>query len=145
MTLPELLQKINDGVTGKAKWTKPVMVLANVHGYLDCSDGISERFKVWHYTTVEPDHIEFVRINGKLEEKLNGIQCDGHKPEVEVYVNLWTTYFENILRYGINILEYEGKPVVIIVCETDKMAGVDQFPEWVNSEYEIVQLQTSWE
>lgn len=138
----ELLQKIAKGVNGKTNWTKPVLLLTkDGDSYNDCVDSIKKKYNCFYFAGVEPDHIDFVRINNKLEMKVGDVVCNGHKPEVKVYINLGITYIEKDLRYCINLLEYENKPVIFIVCESDKNAGLENIPAWVNSEFEIMRVE----
>lgn len=138
----KLLQKIAEGVNGKTIWTKPVLLLAkDGDSYNACNDSIKGKFKCRNFTTVDATYINFVRINNKLEMEIAGVVCDGHKPEVDVYVQLGTQYFESVLHYCVNLLEYENKPVLFIICEADMNAGEEYIPAWVHSEFEIMRLE----
>lgn len=142
ITEKQLLQKIAEGVNEKASWIKPVLLLAkDGASYNACVDSIKEKHKCRYFTITDATHINFVRINNKLEMEIEGVVCDGHKPEVEVYIQLGTQYYENVLRYCVNLLEYENKPVLFIICEADMNAGEEYIPAWVHSEFEIMRLE----
>ena len=50
-------------------------------------------------------------------------------------------YDEKIHRYFVNLVEYEAKPVVCLICVADKNCSVADIPEWMKEEFEIAMLK----
>ena len=123
---------------------KPMIVLIpeytvynQVVSALDTEYGQAQR----HFTVVDADHIRFVLQEKKLDMIINGEVCDGHHPDTKVYVHLGTGFYENILQYSVNLFEYENhKPVIYIVCESDKECSLKNIPQWVYEKFEIIQI-----
>lgn len=139
----ELLKKVEEGVSKKAVWQKPLLLLTkNGSDYNYINDLMRETY---HDRCVvnEPFDFKFVRTNGELEMSLNGVIVDYHHPDVDLYKYLGGAlgYDEEVHRYCVGLVEYEAKPVISFICVTDKNCSVENIPEWMKEEYEIAMLE----
>lgn len=142
----EFLQKLKEGVFQKVVWKKPFLLLTKDGSDFNyISDAISETYN-YSYITIDPQHIKFVRNDNNLEMSLNGVIVDGHRPDVEVYVYLGGPlgFDENIHRYCVALVEYESKPVISLICVTDKNCSIENIPSWMHEIFEIAMLKLDY-
>ena len=139
----EFLQKLKDGVSKKVVWQKPFLLLTkDGSDYNYISDALSETYNN-RYINTDPLHFKFVRNDNKLEMSLNGVIVDGHHPDVDIYEYLGGPlgYDEKIHRYCVDLVEYEGKPVISFICVTDKNCSIENIPAWMHETFEIAKLK----
>ena len=137
------MQKIADSIQKETTWEKPMLLLTkNGNDYNEFVDSLSETYpnETHSFTVVDAEHINFIRVDGKLEMKVQDVICDGHKSDVKLYTHLGINYCDKVLHYCVNLLEYETKPVIYIVCKADNTCSIDNIPEWVKDEFDIVRL-----
>ena len=135
----EFLQKLKDGVSKKVVWQKPFLLLCkDGSDYNYISDAINETYNSYCINT-DPLHFKFVRNDNKLEMSLNGEIVDGHHPDVDIYEYLGGPlgYDEKIHRYCVDLVEYEGKPVISFICVTDKNCSIENIPDWMYDKFDI--------
>lgn len=74
---------------------------------------------------------------------LNGVIVNGHHPDVEVYKYLGGPlgFDEKTHRYFVDLVEYEKKPVISLICIADKNCSIDDIPSWMHEKYEIAMLK----
>jgi hypothetical protein len=143
ITGTEFFKKVEDGVSGKLVWHKPLLLLTqNGSDYNYIVDIINERYQTRSINS-EATYFEFVRDNNKLQMSLNGVICDGHHTDVDLYKYLGgpLAYDEKIHRYCVNLIEYEAKPVISLICVSDNNCSVENIPEWMEEEFEISMLE----
>ena len=139
----ELLQKVAEGVSKSAEWKRPLLLLTKDGGdYNFILDRIDEAYHTSCINT-DPHYYSFSRVNNQLEIYLNGEVADYHKPDVEVYIYLGgpLAFDETIHRFCVDLLEYEAKPVISMICVSDKNCSVKDIPAWMNEKFDIVMLQ----
>ena len=139
----ELLKKVQEGVSKKAAWQKPLLLLTqNGSDYNYIRDLLKENYRSSCIVN-EPFYNEFVRVDNKLEMSLNGVIVDYHHSDVDFYEYLGGClgYDEKIHRYCVSLVEYEAKPVISFICVTDKNCSVKNIPAWMKEEYEIAMLE----
>jgi hypothetical protein len=140
----EFLKKVADGVSKEVIWKKPFLLLTkNSADYLYINDALSETYKSKHIV-IEPAYIKFVRIDDKLEMSLNGEICNGHHPEIDIYKFLESAnnrYDERTLQYCVDLVEYEGKPVISLICTDSKDYSIENIPAWMHDKFEIAMLK----
>jgi len=145
ITETDLLKKVEDGVSRKAVWQKPLLLLAqNGSDYNYILDILNEKYRTRTINT-EATYFEFVRDNNKLQMSLNGEICDGHHTDVDLYKYLGgpLAYDEKIHRYCVGLIEYEAKPVISMICVCDNNCSVENIPVWMQDEFEICMLELS--
>lgn len=135
----ELMKKVEEGVSGTAVWQKPLLLLTkngDDHNYI--SDLLHKNFRD-KYIESEPSFDEFVRVDNKLEMTLNGVIVDYHFPDVDLYKYQRgpMAFDEKVCSYCVNLIEYEGKPVISFICVADKDCAIEDIPEWMEDEFEI--------
>lgn len=143
ITGTDLLKKVEDGVSGNVIWQKPLLLLTkNGSDYNYILDILNEKYRTRNINT-EATYFEFVRDNNKLQMSLNGEICDGHHTDVDLYQYLGgpLAYDEKIHRYCVGLIEYEAKPVISMICVSDKNCSVENIPEWMKDEFEISLLE----
>ncbi len=138
----ELLQKVKDGVSKTTIWQKPLLLLTqNGSDYNYIMDTINEAYNIKNINT-DPSHIVFVRENGKLESTLNGVTIDYHSDaDIYEYLGGPLAYDEKTHRFCVDLVEYEGKPVISIICVADKNCSVENIPDWMHEKFEITMLK----
>ena len=135
----EFLKKVADGVSKKVIWDKPFLLLTkDGDDYIYMLDALKETYKSQNINT-DPFSFEFVRIDDKLEMSLNGVIVDGHHPDVDIYEYLGGPlgYDEKIHRYCVDLVEYEGKPVISFICVSDKDCSIENIPDWMHDKFYI--------
>lgn len=139
----ELLKKVTAGVSKSVIWKKPLLLLTkDSSDYNIISDKLNETFRTRIINT-DPSHFTFVRVNNLLEITLKGVFVDYHQPDVDVLANLGgpLAFDEKIHRYCVDLVEYEAKPVISLICVTDKNCSAEDIPEWMNEKFEILMLK----
>ena len=139
----ELLKKVEEGVSKKAVWQKPLLLLTkNGDDYNYINDLLNENYRDSSIVN-EPFYNEFVRVGNKLEMLLNGVIVDYHHSDVDFYKYLGgpLAYDEKIHRYCVSLVEYEAKPVISFICVADKNCAVEDIPAWMKEEFEIGMLE----
>lgn len=139
----ELLKKVEEGVSKKAAWQKPLLLLTkNGEDYNYIHDLLRDTYHDYCINS-DPGYYTFVRANNKLEVSLNGVIVDYHHSDVDFYEYLGgaLAYDEKIHRFGVALVEYEAKPVISFICVTDKNCAVEDIPAWMKEEYEIAMLE----
>ncbi len=135
----EFLKKVADGVSKEVIWDKPFLLLTkDGDDYNYMFDALKETYKSQNINT-DPSSFEFVRIDDKLEMSLNGVIVDGHHPDVDIYEYLGGPlgYDEKIHRYCIDLVEYEGKPVISFICVADKDCSIENIHDWMYDKFDI--------
>ena len=139
----EFLQKVADGVSKKIVWEKPFLLLfKDGDDYNYIVDMLSKAYKSRSIIN-EPTHYKFVRVGDKLEMSFEGAICNGHYPDVDIYKYLGGPlgYDEKIHRYCADLIEYESKPVISLICISDKNCSVKNIPAWMEDKFEIAMLK----
>ena len=140
----EFLKKVADGVSKKVIWDKPFLLLTkDGDDYNYMLDALKETYKSQNINT-DPSSFEFVRIDDKLEMSLNGEICNGHHPEIDIYKFLESAnnrYDERTLQYCVDLVEYEGKPVISLICTDSKDYSIENIPAWMHDKFEIAMLK----
>lgn len=145
ITEKELLQKVEEGVSKKVVWQKPLLLLTeNGDDYNYILDQLNNNYRSGNINT-DPFQVSFTRVNNKLELSINGVICDGHEPEIDFYDYLggYLGYDETVHRYCIDLLEYENKPVISLICVTDTNCSPDSIPVWMEDSFDIAKLVLS--
>ena len=143
ITEEELLGKVQDGVSKNVIWQKPLLLLTkDGSDYTYIMDKLGERFSKKNINT-DPFNWDFIRVDGKLELSLNGVSVDGHNPDVDIYEYLGGPlgFDEKVHRYCVNLIEYEAKPVISLICVQDKNCSVENIPTWIKEQFEVVMLK----
>jgi hypothetical protein len=143
ITGTELLKKVEDGVSRKTLWPKPLLLLTqNGSDYNYISDSLNEKYQVRSINT-DACYFEFVQADNNLEMSYNDVIVDGHHPDVDLYKYLGgpLAYDEKIHRYCVNLLKYEAKPVISMICVSDQGCSIEDIPEWMKEEFEIYMLE----
>lgn len=142
----EFLKKVADGVSKEVIWDKPFLLLTkDGDNYIYMLDALKETYKSQNINT-DPSSFEFVRIDDKLEMSHNGVIVDGHHPDVDIYEYLGGPlgYDEKIHRYCVDLVEYEGKPVISFICIADKDCSIENIPAWMHDKFEIAMLKLAF-
>ncbi len=139
----ELLKKVEEGVSKKVAWQKPLLLLTkNGDDYNYINDLLQETYHDYCINS-DPSYYAFIRVNNKLEVSLNDVIVDYHHSDVDFYEYLGgpLAYDEKIHRYCVSLVEYEAKPVISFICVTDKNCAVEDIPAWMEEEFEIAMLE----
>lgn len=152
ITEKDLMIKVQEGVSQKGKWQKPLLLLTkNGEDYNYMLDSLNKMYES-HNLNADPSYYGFVRDNNELKmiltsETVNGHHkgeaVDGHHPEVDYYEYLGGPlgFDETIHRYCVDLIEYDGKPVISFICMADKNCSVEDIPAWIKEDFEIALLQ----
>jgi hypothetical protein len=120
ISIEEVMKKVEDGVSKKNVWQKPLLLLTkNGDDYNYVHDELNDRFRSAALNQVvnndDVDYYEY--LGGPL-----GYSEDFHHRCVE--------YFEN-----------KHKPVISFICVEDKNCSVENIPTWIYEQFEVVMLK----
>lgn len=139
ITEKDLLKKVEDGVSKNVIWQKPLLLLTkNGEDYNNIMDTLNDIFSEKNINT-DPFNWNFVRVDGKLELSLNGVTVNGHYPDIDIYEYLGGPlgFDEKVHRYCVDLLEYEAKPVISLICVQDKNCSVEDIPVWMKEQFAV--------
>ena len=116
----EIIKKVEDGVSKKNVWQKPLLLL-----------------------TKNGDDYNYVE--GELDDRFRSaaLNSAGNNDDVDFYEYLGGRlgYSEQFHRICVDCFEKTHKPVISFICVEEANCSVENIPAWIYEQFEVVMLK----